>query len=146
MKLKGVNTLQLKLDKIKNASSQVVGDIVKVNAYEIASEASKNAPKMYKTPNSGFPTNGEINQSISTDKETELKYRVNVNSVMGAYAEFGTGAYVDVPKGWEEIAWSYYVNGKGMIMPTPYLIPAFRNGKERFKKDLQKYIDTIDKS
>lgn len=145
MKLKGINTFQVKLDKIKNASAQVVGDIVKVNVQEIASEASKNAPKMYKTKNSGFPTNGEINQSIQTDQVSQLKYKVTVNSVMGAYAEFGTGAYVDVPTGWEEIAWSYYVNGKGMIMPTPYLIPAFRKGKERFKKDLQKYIDNIDK-
>jgi hypothetical protein len=146
MKLKGANQLQVKLYKMSQDSTKIVGDIVRLNANEIASEASRNAPKMFKTKGgTGFPTNGEINQSIATDKVSELKYTVSVNSVMGAYAEFGTGAFVDVPEGWKEIAWSYYVNGKGMIMPTPYFIPAFRAGKERILKDLQNYLSKIDK-
>jgi len=145
MKLKGGNKFKAKLKDISKDSRRKVGDIVRVNANEIASDAGSNAPKMFKTEAGGFPTNGEINQSIDTDKVTELEYRVSVNSVMGAYAEFGTGAYIKIPNGWEDVAWHYYVNGKGMIMPTPYFIPAFRAGKERVKKDLNKYLNNLDK-
>ena len=145
MKLKGANKLKVKLNKISKDSEKVVGDIVRVNANEIASEAGRNAPKMFKTKSGGFPTNGEINQSIATDRVSNLEYKVSVNSVMGAYAEFGTGAYIKIPPGWEDIAWSYYVNGKGMIMPTPYFIPAFRAGKKRTLKDINKYLSNIDK-
>ena len=146
MKLNGINQLRVKLDKMSRAAEGEVDDILRLTANEIASDAARNAPKMYKTKGGkGFPTNGEINQSIKAEKSGRLKHSVYVNSVMGAYAEFGTGAYVDIPQGWEEIAWSYYVNGKGMIMPTPFLIPAFRKGKEQVLKDLQKYLSNIDK-
>jgi len=145
MKLKGVNQLKVKLSKMSKDSEKKVGDIIKDNAYEIADEAMKNAPRLIKTKGGGFNPDGQINQSIFTDRVSNLEYTVSVNSVMGAYAEFGTGAYISIPKGWEDIAWSYYVNGKGMIMPTPYFIPAFRAGKDRVKKDINKYLSNIDK-
>ena len=145
MKLKGANKLKVKLNKISKDSEKKVGDIIKDNAYEIADEAKENAPRLIKTKGGGFHPNGQINQSIFTDRVSNLEYTVSVNSVMGAYAEFGTGAYISIPKGWEDIAWSYYVNGKGMIMPTPYFIPAFRKGKDRVKKDINKYLSNIDK-
>jgi len=145
MKLKGANKLKVKLNKISKDSEKVVGDIVRVNANEIADEAKENAPRLIKTKGGGFHPNGQINQSIATDRVSNLEYTVSVNSVMGAYAEFGTGAYISIPKGWEDIAWNYYVNGKGMIMPTPYFIPAFRAGKKRILKDINKYLSNIDK-
>ena len=145
MKLKGANKLKVKLSKMSKESEKKVGDIIKDNAYEIADEVMENAPRLIKTKGGGFHPNGQINQSISTDRVSNLEYKVSVNSVMGAYAEFGTGAYISIPEGWEDIAWSYYVNGKGMIMPTPYFIPAFRAGKDRVKKDINKYLSNIDK-
>ena len=145
MKLKGTNKLKVKLNKISKDSEKKVGDIIKDNAYEIADEAKEKAPRLIKTKGGGFHPNGQINQSIFTDRVSNLEYKVSVNSVMGAYAEFGTGAYISIPKGWEDIAWSYYVNGKGMIMPTPYFIPAFRAGKKRTLKDINKYLSNIDK-
>jgi len=145
MKLEGVNKLKVKLDRISKESEKVVGDILSINVNEIADEAMKNAPRLIKTKGGGFHPNGQINQSIATDRVSNLEYKVSVNSVMGAYAEFGTGAYISIPEGWEDIAWSYYVNGKGMIMPTPYFIPAFRKGKDRVKKDINKYLSNIDK-
>ena len=145
MKLKGANKLKVKLNKISKDSEKVVGDIIKDNAHEIAYEAMEKAPRLLKTKGGGFHPNGEINQSIATDRVSNLEYTVSVNSVMGAYAEFGTGAYIKIPPGWEDIAWSYYVDGKGMIMPTPYFIPAFRAGKDRTLKDINKYLSNIDK-
>ena len=145
MKLKGANKLKVKLDKMSKDSEKKVGDIIKDNAHEIAYEAMEKAPRLIKTKGGGFHPNGQINQSIATDRVSNLEYTVSVNSVMGAYAEFGTGAYIKIPPGWEDIAWSYYVDGKGMIMPTPYFIPAFRAGKDRVNKDINKYLSNIDK-
>ena len=145
MKLKGANKLKVKLDKMSKDSEKKVSDIIKDNAHEIAYEAMEKAPRLLKTKGGGFHPNGEINQSIATDRVSNLEYTVSVNSVMGAYAEFGTGAYIKIPPGWEDIAWSYYVDGKGMIMPTPYFIPAFRAGKDRTLKDINKYLSNIDK-
>ena len=145
MKLKGANKLKVKLSKMSKDSEKKVGDIIKDNAHEIAYEAMEKAPRLIKTKGGGFHPNGQINQSIATDRVSNLEYKVSVNSVMGAYAEFGTGAYIKIPSGWEDIAWSYYVDGKGMIMPTPYFIPAFRAGKDRTLKDLNKYLSNIDK-
>lgn len=137
--------LRLKLSNVSQQAITVVGDIINANVNEIAAEATQNAPALFKTQNGGFPTNGEIVQSINVTRNSNLKSTVSVNSVMGAYAEFGTGAFVDVPEGWENVAWSYYINGKGTIMPTPFLIPAFNKGKIRTIKDLENYLDEIAK-
>lgn len=145
MKLNGANELKRKLNNISRKAKQDIESIVLTNANDIATDAIQNSPRVYKYAGGGEqPTNGEINQSIKAEKAGDLKWRVTVNSVMGAYAEFGTGAYVDVPAGWEKIAWAYYVNGKGLMMPSPYLYPAFRKGQERFIKDLDNYLKNID--
>lgn len=126
-------------------STRIVADIIQANANDIANSAAQKAPRLFKTQNGGFPTNGEIVQSIAVEQKSPLKYAVSVNSVMGAYAEFGTGAFVDVPEGWQDIAWSYYKNGKGTIMPTPYFIPAFRAGKEQTINDINDYLSNLAK-
>lgn len=143
MKLKGKRAFKGNLMQIKKDASRKVAGIVAANSTDISREAAQNAPKMFKLPRGGKPTNGEIVQSIATSKLSNLKWEISVNSKMAAYAEFGTGAYVDVPAGWENIAWSYYVNGRGVIMPTPFFIPAFKKGSERYLKDLNKYLDDI---
>ena len=142
--IQGMNALQLRLGNISKNAQKVVGDILEANANEIATNAISKAPTMFKTKNGkGFPTNGEIVQSIRSEKVAPLKNKVSVNSVMAAYAEFGTGAYVDIPQGWEDVAWSYYKNGKGLILPTPYFIPAVRKGKEQTIKDIQNYLSNL---
>lgn len=144
MKLEGLAALNNKLAKIKQYSEKRVSEIVAVNAKDIERDASQRAPKMFKTKVTGFPANNEIIGNILAHKESKFRWRISVNSKMAAYAEFGTGAYVDVPKGWEDIAWSYYVNGKGLILPTPFFIPAVREGTRQFSRDLKNYIKEID--
>ena len=62
---------------------------------------------------------------------------------MSAYIEFGTGTFVQVPKGWEHIAWSYYVNGKGYMRPFPYFYPAYYIGRRQYKKDLKDSLNYL---
>lgn len=129
------------LRKIASFGDEARKEVVKATAgaaKDIATEATQNAPKMYKYADGEEEhVNGEISQSIFSEKISDTFWKVSVNSVMGAYAEFGTGAYVEVPRGWENIAWSYYVNGKGIMLPQPYFYPAWIKGKKQYMKDLK---------
>lgn len=142
MEVKGANEFIARLKNIKKDSYKKVGAIVEATARQIELDAVQAAPKIYKYGTGGsHATNNEIVGNISSIKTGQLEAEVIVNSKMAAYAEFGTGAYVDVPKGWEDIAWSYYVNGRGVMLPQPYLYPAWRKGIKQFKKDLEKYVN-----
>ena len=86
----------------------------------------------------------KVSQSIRANKETDYKWNVSVNELpMGAYVEFGTGVFVDVPQGWEETAMQFYVNGKGYLKPYPYLIPAFHKGERQFNQDIKKAFESL---
>lgn len=117
-----------------------IKQITQVTAQEIGLEAKRNL--------SAYPNvdvTGNISQSINWSYSNDgLTGYVNVNAVpMAAYIEFGTGTYVDVPPGWESIAWAFYVNGKGYTHPNPYLYPAYYNGRRQYKKDLKDALDDL---
>lgn len=65
------------------------------------------------------------------------------NTPMAAYIEFGTGAKVQVPAGYEDMAWQFYVNGKGTLPPYPYLIPAYEKGKKAFIDSVKNRLANI---
>ena len=55
---------------------------------------------------------------------------------MAAYLEFGTGPYAErylrgVEKEWQDLAWSFYVNGEGTLPEHPYLRPAYKQESKR---------------
>lgn len=62
---------------------------------------------------------------------------------MAAYIEFGTGGFVNVPAGYEDMAWQFYVNGKGTLPPYPYLIPSYEKGKKKFIEDLKNKLKDL---
>ena len=72
----------------------------------------------------------------------EVVGSVNKNgNEMAAYIEFGTGLSASqilapYPKWVRDIAWQFYVNGKGLLQGKPYLFNNFLVISERFKKDL----------
>lgn len=72
-----------------------------------------------------------------------FKGEVGYKTVLAAYYEFGTGAYVDVPVGLEDYAMQFYVNGKGVIPAHAFLFPAFFSVRNDFIKDI---VDNISKS
>lgn len=53
--------------------------------------------------------------------------KVTANVPYAAFIEFGTGAGVLIPPGWEEVAARFKGSGerKVTLQPQPYLIPAF---------------------
>ena len=137
VKVEGAQDLIKKLKKYGTDAENKVESITKNIAEEIATDAADNAPANY----------GKLRQSINANKEYKMLYNVNVNAVpIGAYVEFGTGAKVDVPDEWKDLAWQFYVNGQGYLPPTPYLYPAFRKGRDQYEKDLQDLLDKLSSS
>lgn len=134
--IKGQRELFKKLEAFGDEAEKRVSSITQITAEEIAADATNRAPANF----------GKLRQSINVEPKTpgNLKYSVNVNVVpIAAYVEFGTGAYVDVPPEWKDMAWAFYVNGKGFMHPQPYLYPAYRSGIDRYERDLQDLLRNL---
>ena len=67
----------------------------------------------------------------------KLTGAVGYKNKYAPYQEFGTGANVDIPKGLEEYAMEFYVNGKGRLPANPFLFPAFFDETKDFVKRLR---------
>ncbi len=131
MRVRGVAGINRMLRELERKGSFTVGEVIKGTAQQIATDA--------KDAIQASPNNYEkIAQSIGAEKETQLKWNIHVNELpMGAYVEFGTGTFVEVPQGWEETAMAFYVNGQGWLEPEPYLIPAYNKGKQELDANLR---------
>ena len=65
---------------------------------------------------------------------------------MAAYIEFGTGLSASqilapYPKWVKDIAYEYYVNGKGTLIGKPYLFNNFLKNIETFERDLNSLLE-----
>lgn len=111
-----------------------IESLTEIQAHEIALDATQRVPVNY----------GKIKQSINDQKEGKLFYTINANLVpIAAYVEFGTGARVQVAEEWKDLAWQFYVNGKGYLPPTPYLYPAWKSGGVQYEKDLKNLLEHL---
>lgn len=136
LKITGQKELFKALAKFGDEAEQKIEAVTAITAQEIALQASQNAPANF----------GKLRQSIHARKEGHLFHTVYVNNVpIGAYVEFGTGAYVDVPAEWSDMAWEFYINGRGYLRPHPYLYPAYTRGKAQYEKDLRNLLETLTK-
>lgn len=136
LKITGQKELFKKLAQFGNEAEKLIESVTQVTAEEIATNAKQNAPANF----------GKLKQSIHARKEGHLFHTVYVNNVpIGAYVEFGTGAFVDVPTEWVDMAWQFYVNGKGYLRPQPYLYPAYTRGKTQYERDLKQLLEHLTK-
>lgn len=136
VKVTGQKELIKALSKFGEETEKRIDQITHATATQIADQAKFNAPR----------ANAEINiaQSINVSKESKLFYTVNVNAVpIAAYLEFGTGAFVEVAPEWKDMAWEFYVNGKGRLHPQPYLYPAYTRGKKIYEANLKALLDQL---
>ena len=103
-------------------------------AFDIEADAKINASMIAKAP-------PELKQMINTElsfTDTIKKAIIRQNFLpMGAYMEFGTGVYVKVAPEWKDMAWQFYVNGKGRLHATPYMYPAFIKGRSNLLRLLK---------
>jgi len=136
----GVQETIKKLQKFGQIGENRISIISKTNADEIAQMARANVASYQDQELAG-----KISSAIKVEKvQRNITYAVRVGEQpMSAYVEFGTGRFVEVPKGWEKIAWHYYVNGKGYMYPHPYLYPAYYIGRRQYKKDLKDSLNYL---
>lgn len=73
----------------------------------------------------------------------KLNGEVGYKTVMAAYYEFGTGAFIDIPSGLEDYAMTFFINGKGRIEPQAFLFPAFFSVGREFGDEVLKSINEI---
>lgn len=100
-----------------------------VKARQIGNDAVKSAPKL----------TGKLRNSMSvTNNETSSEIKFSAD--YAPYLEFGTGGKVKIPAGFEDLAWSFYVNGEGNLKPQPYLIPAFLKGSIEFQNECEQIL------
>lgn len=121
-----ISRLTTKFVRIENA---ITDEIIKTGQ-RIENDASRLASGIGFFDPSGnwVMLNGKVK---GTSFEGGNGYRIWVDAgKMGAYIEFGTGEYAGYTVGgytpeWQELAYTFYVNGKGKLPARPYMHPAF---------------------
>lgn len=140
IELRGVQETIRQLREFGEMGANRIRQVTAITANEIVTDAARNLQ--------AYPDvdpDGTIAQSINAiPKNGGITWSIAVNQVpMGAYIEFGTGVYVDIPPGWEDIAWQFYVNGRGRLLPHPYLYPAYSAAMTHYSQDLRDALDGI---
>lgn len=138
-RFQGTQSTIKKLRRFGSIGENRIKVISQAAALDIANDAKN---KIMQYPDE---VGSQIAQSIRAyPKNDGLTWSVDVGvEPMSAYIEFGTGRFVQVPPGWENIAWHYYVNGKGYLRPFPYFYPAYYKGRRRYKKDLKDSLNYL---
>lgn len=98
MELKGAKELLKSLKGLDGKVLKEVGAEIGFGAKAVESEAGKRAPA-----NEGLLRSSIKAESIESTKN-KIVWQVGVFAPYAGYVEFGTGAKVDIPTGWEEEA------------------------------------------
>lgn len=85
---------------------------------------------------------GHLGQSISSNVTNRVS-TISASANYAPFVEFGTGTRVKVPSGFEELAMTFYVNGKGLTRPQPFLIPSYLEQKLKYEAAIKKYKNEI---
>ena len=138
MKIQGTAALNRRLKSFGKEGEAEISKVAMSSAMQVRQKAEDNRRKYGETMEQFI---GDI--VMSPNVEGKLFYEVSTTGgPKAAYAEFGTGAKVQIPAGWEDIAWQFYVDGTGTLAPHPYFIPAFNEVKAVYNADL---IDALNK-
>jgi HK97 gp10 family phage protein len=100
--VKNINKVLKNLERFGDKANKMIAEVTEGNASEIMLNARSKAPI----------NKGKLAQSITTEKDNDLNYRVVVGLDYGAYIEFGTGKKVNVPSELKDQA-SKFKNRKG---------------------------------
>lgn len=129
---KAISRLRTNFVRIENA---VTDEMIKTG------EAIKNDANTYASGIGFFDPSGnwvQLNGKIKGQVFKSGTYEVWVDAgKMGAYIEFGTGEYARYTVGkydkeWRDLAYTFYVNGKGKLPSRPYMYPAFAKNTTGF--------------
>lgn len=129
--IKGLPEIRKKLKNLDQVSTRKTQFAVVSSSQQIVLKAQTIVPVNL----------GKLKQSIKAEyKKDGLQGIISATEKYAPYVEFGTGQFVKVPKGFEKMAMSFYVNGKGRMKPRPYLIPSWASELPIFRNKLKKII------
>lgn len=136
--VKGMAELISKLKAFGSETDNFLKQEIAAAGFQIAADAKENISAISSAP-------PEVKQMISnTVSDGGYTSRVTQNALpMGAYIEFGTGVYITVAPEWRDMAWQFYVNGKGRLKAHPYMYPAFIKGRDDFMNTLNKKLGIL---
>ena len=95
--IKNINKVLSELKQLGKDAEKRIEETTQVNALDIVADAKVKAPK----------DKGKLAQSIYSEKNTKMNYSIVVGLDYGAYVEFGTGKYVNVPTELKDVASSF---------------------------------------
>ena len=136
--IEGTTELVQRLRAISANVDTFIKNEIEAAGFELELLAKQNASAIQ-----GAPT--DLKQGISMSVENNgFSIVVRQNTLpIGAYYEFGTGVFVQVADEWKDLAWQFYVNGKGMLPAAPYLYPAYTKVRNNLNATLQRKLTIL---
>lgn len=133
LSLTGIKEIKDALEKIDKNLKQDLADEINSSSLTILSSAKRLAPI-----DLGF-----LRGSIVINPITDLTYEVEAKAKYAPYIEFGTGASVSIPAGYDDLARVF--KGKGLrkinIRPQPFLIPSYEAEKPKLIQRVKKLLN-----
>lgn len=121
-KLNGLKQVQSSIRKLDRGSEKAINKGVQQIARSILKSALSRVPE----------NQGLLKSSLGMEQNTDdMSAKVYADILYAAYVEFGTGGFVEVPKGMEDYAMEFFVSGDGITRPQPFLMPSFNENKEK---------------
>ena len=146
MKVKTViqNTLTYDLNGYRDEVISKTKQIIQQLIFKTNEEATRDAPKFVSISNE-FEDKGLTGKVGVIGKQSVPKNQSDPAN-MAAYIEFGTGLSASqilapYPQWVKDIAYEYYVNGKGTLTGKPYLFNNFLKNIETFERDLNNLLE-----
>lgn len=163
--VRGFNELAARLNSMSTKFQNEVKGIVEFNAGQIERQAIADAPG----PGDRIKVEGgSIRQEQIADKRrgsftpisqaigysidpTGYKATIFVERSAGeisVYIEMGTGQsartyLATVPPEWKALAQKFYIDGKGRILNSPYLLPAYMRYQIQMQKELKQAMKNL---
>ncbi len=130
----GLNEVLASIDKYSAQVQQGVDDVLTATAIDTVTMAQELAPV----------DDSNLRQNIGFINEP-FKKSLYSNAAYSAYVEFGTGTFVDVPtiEGIDlpAYAMTFFVNGKGHMLPHPFFFPAIQKNVGEIPALLEKVLN-----
>ena len=138
------NTLTYDLNGYKEEVIAKTKQFIQQLIFKTNEEATRDAPKFVSIGNE-FEDKGLTGRVGVLGKQAVPKNQSDPAN-MAAYVEFGTGLsaaqiLAPYPQWVKDIAYEYYVNGKGTLIGKPYLFNNFLKNIETFERDLNALLE-----
>lgn len=119
--------LEKELKNLQNNLEKDVKEILRKGANDILQRALSRVP----VDKGILKASGGIEES-----DGGWTFKVYFSAKYAAFQEFGTGALVEIPKGYEDYAMEFKMGDSKNMRPQPFLFPAFFEFRDAITKEI----------